>query len=146
MIQMMDNTPWVERYSIYSRVEFVRQTHYDEGGLTPMGVMYRDHEAPLAYLQALPDIGTRSLAQLDFNGDVLDDPPAQLDEVVEQVDHELNARGLATPSDLIVVLMGAPIRERRQTNLLRVHRVRAEAPPEEGSAEAVAAGASETAE
>lgn len=72
MINMMDDTPWVERYSIYSRVEFTRQTHYDEGGLTPMGTMYRDHVAPLAYLQALPDNGARSFTQLRFENDSLD--------------------------------------------------------------------------
>jgi autotransporter-associated beta strand protein len=72
MIQMMDDTPWVERYSIYSRVEFVRQTHFDGGGLTPMGVMYRDHVAPLAYLQGLPNNGTRSFTQLRFENDALD--------------------------------------------------------------------------
>ncbi len=72
MINMMDDTPWIERYSVYSRVEFTRQTHYDEGGLTPMGVMYRDHVAPLAYLQALPGNGTRSFAQLRFDGDARD--------------------------------------------------------------------------
>jgi autotransporter-associated beta strand protein len=72
MIQMMDNTPWIERYSVYSKVEFSRQTHYDEGGLTPMGVMYRDHVAPLAYVQALPNNGTRSFSQLRFDGDTRD--------------------------------------------------------------------------
>jgi pyruvate kinase len=46
------------------------------------------------------------------------------DEVVEVVDRELLAHGLAEPGQLIVVLMGDPIRERRQTNLMRVHRVR----------------------
>lgn len=72
MINMMDDTPWIERYSIYSKVEYMRQTHYDEGGLTPMGVMYRDHVAPLAYLQGLQSNGTRSFSQLRFEGDVLD--------------------------------------------------------------------------
>lgn len=72
MINMMDDTPWIERYAIYSKVEYMRQTHYDEGGLTPMGVMYRDHVAPLAYLQGLPGNGTRSFSQLRFEGDVLD--------------------------------------------------------------------------
>jgi autotransporter-associated beta strand protein len=72
MIQMMDNTPWIERYSIYSKVEFTRQTHYDGGGLTPMGEMYRAHQAPLAYLQGLPDNGTRSFSQLQFDGDSRD--------------------------------------------------------------------------
>jgi pyruvate kinase len=46
------------------------------------------------------------------------------DEVVEVVDRELLAQGLAERGQLIVVLMGDPIRERRQTNLMRVHRVR----------------------
>ena len=72
MIAMMDDTPWIERYAIYSRVEYMRQTHYDEGGLTPMGVMYRDHAAPLAYLQGLPGNGTRSFAQLRFETNALD--------------------------------------------------------------------------
>src|SRR5688572_26500246 len=72
MINMMDNTPWIERYSIYSAVEEVRQTHYNAGGLTPMGTMYRDHVSPLAYLQGLEHNGTHSLAQLRFDGDTLD--------------------------------------------------------------------------
>ena len=59
---------------------------------------------------------------------VLEERLLHLDEVVEVVDRELLARGLAAEGDLIVVLMGAPIPERRQTNLLRVHRVRAEGP------------------
>ena len=46
------------------------------------------------------------------------------DEVVEVVDRELLASHLAEPGQLVVVLMGDPIRERRQTNLMRVHRVR----------------------
>ncbi len=72
MINKMDDTPWIERYAIYSHVEYLRQTHYDQGGLTPMGVMYRDHVAPLAYLQGLPDNGTRSFSQLRFENDALD--------------------------------------------------------------------------
>ncbi len=72
MIQMMDNTPWIERYSIYSAVEEVRQVYYNAGGLTPLGVMYRDHVAPLAYLQGLPDNGTRSFSQLQFEGNLHD--------------------------------------------------------------------------
>jgi len=72
MIERMDDTPWVERYSIYSAVEEIRQTHYNGGGLTPMGVMYRDHVAPLAYLQALHSNGTRSSTQLRFDRDPLD--------------------------------------------------------------------------
>ncbi len=72
MINMMDSTPWIERYSVYSAVEEVRQVYYNAGGLTPMGVMYRDHVAPLAYLQGLPNNGTRSFSQLQFETNTLD--------------------------------------------------------------------------
>jgi hypothetical protein len=72
MIEMMDATPWIERYSIYSRVEHVRQTHYDEGGLTPMGAMYRAHQAPIAYVQK-PGKGGFGCAYYAFENDTLDD-------------------------------------------------------------------------
>src|SRR5688500_19691751 len=72
MINMMDSTPWIERYSIYSAVEEVRQTHYNAGGLTPMGTMYRDHVAPMAYLQGLEHNGTHDFVQLRFDGEALD--------------------------------------------------------------------------
>lgn len=72
MINMMDGTPWIERYSVYSAVEEVRQVYYNAGGLTPMGIMYRDHVSPLAYLQGLQDNGTRSFGQLRFDTNTLD--------------------------------------------------------------------------
>lgn len=72
MIQMMDNTWWIERYAVYSRVEWFRQTHYDEGGITPMGAMYRDHVAPMSYLQALPSAGISAAAHYAFDGDLRD--------------------------------------------------------------------------
>lgn len=55
---------------------------------------------------------------------VLLEPLQHLDEVVRVVDRELLAREMAEPGEIIVVLMGAPIAERRQANLMRVHRVR----------------------
>jgi len=72
MINMMDSTPWIERYSVYSAVEEVRQVYYNGGGLTPMGVMYRDHVSPLAYVQGLQDNGTRSASQLFFEANTRD--------------------------------------------------------------------------
>jgi pyruvate kinase len=47
-----------------------------------------------------------------------------LDGVMQAVDRELQAAGLAAAGDRIIVLMGHPIRERPLTNLMRVHRVR----------------------
>jgi hypothetical protein len=71
MIQMMDSTPWIERYSVYSRVEHVRQTHYDEGGLTPMGQMYRDHKSPMAFIQP-PAESPFGCAYYNFDGNAQD--------------------------------------------------------------------------
>ncbi len=72
MIEMMDNTPWIERYAIYSSVEWFRDTHYTDGSLTPMGTMYRDHVAPLSYLQEMADAGTGNSARYAFDGDAHD--------------------------------------------------------------------------
>lgn len=67
MIRKMDETPWIERYAIYSEVEYTRQTHYDEGGLTPMGVMYRDHISPIGYQQEVPGSGRSTNAIYSFD-------------------------------------------------------------------------------
>jgi hypothetical protein len=72
MINMMDNTWWIERYSVYSRVEWFRQTHYDDGSITPMGAMYRDHVAPISYLQEIPSAGVSAAAHYAFDGDLRD--------------------------------------------------------------------------
>lgn len=123
-----------------------RLVAFSQSGFTGRLIARYRPSTPITVFTVSAEVARRLALVWGIEPVVLEDRPAQLDEVVEQVDQELIARGLATPADLIVVLMGAPIRERRQTNLLRVHRVRAEVPPEEGSAEAVAAGASETAE
>ncbi|HMB53735.1 MAG TPA: pyruvate kinase, partial [Thermoanaerobaculia bacterium] len=58
---------------------------------------------------------------------VLGDELTNLDEVIQVVDRELLALGMAEPGEVIVLIMGAPIPERRQPNLMRVHRVRGKA-------------------
>lgn len=69
---MMDDAPWIERYAVYSRVEYMRQMTYDTGGLTPAGTAYRDNISPMAYTQRLPRTGARAVTQLNFDGDTLD--------------------------------------------------------------------------
>ncbi len=49
------------------------------------------------------------------------------DEVVNIVDRQLIARGLADDGDAIIILMGDPIVARPLTNLIRIHRVRGDA-------------------
>lgn len=81
MIEMMDDTPWVERYAIYSDVEWFRDTHYAEGGLTPMGVMYRDHVAPIGHIQERRDSEISRTTRYRFDGDTFDSGGAGQDAV-----------------------------------------------------------------
>ena len=72
IIDMLDSTPFVERYAIYNWVEDVRRVRWDDGTLTAAGVTYRDQNAPLAYRQEMADAGTGSSANYVFDGDTHD--------------------------------------------------------------------------
>ena len=72
MINMMDNTPWIERYAIYSNVEWMRKTHFDDGTLTPMGQMYRDHSSPIGYIQVIPNVLADASALYQFENSPAD--------------------------------------------------------------------------
>ncbi len=72
MIDMLDSTPFVERYAPYNWVEDVRRLKWDDGSLTTAGVAYRDQVSPIGYLQGLPSNGTRSFSQLQFENNALD--------------------------------------------------------------------------
>ena len=76
MVNMMDETPWIERYSVYSAVEEVRQVYYDAGGYTPMGQMYKDHESPIGYQQIIPCEGMDPSAQYSFENRLSDESGA----------------------------------------------------------------------
>ena len=54
MMDMLESTPWVERYSLYNWVEDVRRVKWDDGSLTASGVMYRDKVSGLSYWQDIP--------------------------------------------------------------------------------------------
>lgn len=74
-IDMFDNTPWIERYSIYSRVEAVREMTYADGSLTPAGVAYKNNASPIAHVQEAPttnDTQGRSITRLPLDGSTLD--------------------------------------------------------------------------
>ncbi len=72
MIDMLDSTPFVERYAPYNWVEDVRRLKWDDGSLTAAGTTYRDQVSPIGYIQALPHNGTRSFTQLRFEDSALD--------------------------------------------------------------------------
>ena len=51
MIEMLDETDFVERYAIYNWVEEVRFVQRKDGTLTPAGEVYRDQDSPLFHIQ-----------------------------------------------------------------------------------------------
>ncbi|HUP23154.1 MAG TPA: pyruvate kinase [Thermoanaerobaculia bacterium] len=104
----------------------VRIVALTKGGFTARRLAMRRPSTPvLAFTQ---DVTTARRLQLVWGvrpflmtGDV-----KHHDEVVGLVDRCLLAAKLARPGDCIAILMGDPIQERPPTNLLRLHRVRAE--------------------
>ncbi len=70
-IQWMDETPWIERYSIYRWVQAERDMFFSDGSFTPAGEVYRDQVSPLAYQQVVPE-GAGPEAFYAFRGDLLD--------------------------------------------------------------------------
>ena len=72
MIDMLDSTPWVERYAIYNWVEDVRRVEWDNGSLTNAGIVYRDQVSPIGYQQKVPDSSKSSNAVYNFNDNFRD--------------------------------------------------------------------------
>ena len=73
MTDMLDNTPFVERYAPYNWVEDVRRLVWDDGSTTAAGATFRDNAAPLAYRQELVETGIGSSARYSFDGHAHDD-------------------------------------------------------------------------
>lgn len=75
VIDAFDTTPWIERYSIYSAVEAVRQMVDGSGNLTPAGVVYKNNASPIGYVQQASvrvNSAGRGIAQLPLDGTALD--------------------------------------------------------------------------
>ncbi len=66
MINMLETTPFVERYAIYNWVEDVRSVVNTNGVITAAGTTYSNQVSALSYTQLLPDSGARSLAEFLF--------------------------------------------------------------------------------
>jgi autotransporter-associated beta strand protein len=72
-IDMMDNTPWIERYAVYSNVESVRNMVYSGGGLTPAGTVYKANKSPIGYIQEKHHMAVkRGIVQLPLDGHTRD--------------------------------------------------------------------------
>ena len=73
ILNMLDSTPFVERYALYNWVEDSRRVAWNDGSLTAAGVVYRDQVSPIAYVQAIPPAGVTAAASYKFeNNNALD--------------------------------------------------------------------------
>jgi autotransporter-associated beta strand protein len=66
MTQMLESTPFVERYSLYNWVEDVRSLVTSSNTVTPAGTTYSNLLSNLSYSQTLPDNGTPGIAEFLF--------------------------------------------------------------------------------
>jgi autotransporter-associated beta strand protein len=66
MTQMLESTPFVERYALYNWVEDGRSLVNSSGAVTLAGTTYSNLVSALSYLQAMPDNGTRGIAEFLF--------------------------------------------------------------------------------
>jgi fibronectin type 3 domain-containing protein len=67
MVDMLDSTPWVERYALYNWVEDCRRVEWDDASLTEAGIVYRDQVSPIGYRQEVPGSGKSSNATYSFD-------------------------------------------------------------------------------
>jgi autotransporter-associated beta strand protein len=65
MLNMLESTPFVERYALYNDVENIRAV-MTNGVLTGAGVVYSNLVSNISYSQAMPDNGTRGVAEFLF--------------------------------------------------------------------------------
>ena len=66
MINMLESTPFVERYALYNWVEDPRSLVTSSNTVTPAGTTYSNLVSSLSYSQAMPDNGTRGIAEFLF--------------------------------------------------------------------------------
>jgi len=72
MVNMLESTPFVERYALYNWVEDPRSLINSNNAVTPAGTVYSNTVSALAYVQTLPDNGTRGIAQYLFTTNAWD--------------------------------------------------------------------------
>lgn len=72
MVNMLESTPFVERYALYNWVEDTRSLITSSNTVTLAGTFYSNTVSALSYSQALPDNGTRGIAEFLFDTNTWD--------------------------------------------------------------------------
>ncbi len=66
MVNMLETTPFVERYALYNWVEDTRSLVTSSNTVTLAGTVYSNTVSSLSYSQAMPDNGTPGIAEFLF--------------------------------------------------------------------------------
>ena len=72
MVNMLESTPFVERYALYNWVEDTRSLVASSNTVTPAGVTYSNLVSGLSCSQAMPNNGTRGIAEFLFASNTWD--------------------------------------------------------------------------
>lgn len=72
MVNMLESTPFVERYALYNWVEDPRSLVTSSNTVTLAGTVYSNTVSSLSYSQAMPDNGTRGIAEFLFASNTWD--------------------------------------------------------------------------
>lgn len=97
---------------------------FSQGGFTARTIARYRPETPICMLTSDPSVARSVQLVWGVRPLQVDKSVKHHDQVVDLVDRELLAAKLAKPGDVIVILMGVPIRDRPLTNLMRLHHVR----------------------
>ena len=88
------------------------------------------YRSPIPVLAFTPDPATRSQLNLTWGVETLLGPVVETtDDMVQQVERELLRIGRCSQGDVVVITAGSPPGVPGTTNMVRVHRIGAEAPP-----------------
>lgn len=99
---------------------------FSQGGFTARMIARSRPDAPVLVFTTDARVARRAQLVWGVRPLLMEAEVEHHDEVVEVVERQLLAAGLAQPGETIVILMGDPIEERPLTNLMRVHTLREE--------------------
>ena len=97
---------------------------FSQGGFTARMIARNRPEAKIFVFTTDSGVARRTQLVWGVRPLVMDAEVQHHDQVVSMVERLLLAQGLARPNEIILILMGDPIRDRPLTNLMRVHRLK----------------------
>jgi pyruvate kinase len=96
---------------------------FSQGGFTPRLIARHRPQIPIVVFTTDERVSRQVQLVWGARPLMIDSEVQNHAEVVRVVERELLGRGLAAPGEVVIILMGEPMRERPLTNLMRLHRI-----------------------